>query len=301
MRLDELTIIVPVFNERSALQDVINDLSFVFPDNRILYIDDGSQDGSAEILAANEVNFISHEANFGYGRALKTGIRCTKTKFVAFFDADGQHNAQDLLLMTEEPNYFDMVVGSRGSESYFVPNRVLGKKVLSIIANHLCNRKIPDLNSGLRIVKTSKIKKLLGIMPDGFSFSTTSTIALHQLQLTIAYLPITTAPRVGQSSVRIFSDGFSTLTLILRLVMLFKPLKIFVPISLSFVALTIISLASNWIYAGGNISEATIFFALASIIIFMMGLISDQIVTVRQLLAFQDDDSSGFVIAENQR
>ena len=287
---DELTVIIPVFNESSALNSVINDLDQHFSNERLLFINDGSNDDSQLILENSKKNFIQHEANLGYGASLKTGVLSTTTKYVAFFDADGQHRAADLVTMFEHLNGNSMIVGARGVDSHQVRSRILGKKVLSATAEFLCKRKIPDLNSGLRILETNTIKPMLSIMPDGFSFSTTSTIAFHQLSFGVKYHPIVVNARTGTSTVIIFSDGLSTLALIFRLIMLFEPLRIFLPLSGFFLILTAISFSLNLVEAGGNVSEPTIFFALATILIFLLGLISDQIVSVRkfQVSAYRD-------------
>jgi len=177
--MSEITIIIPAYNESEGIRNTLDELiPFAKKNNwKIIVINDGSSDNSQQILKQVEyITVISHPYNKGYGAALKTGIINSDTEYIAMFDADGQHNPKDLEKLSKSIQNFDMVVGSRGKDSYQDIWRKPGKKVLSIVANFLAERKIPDINSGLRIVRRNVIIKLLHLFPNGFSFSTTSTI-----------------------------------------------------------------------------------------------------------------------------
>ena len=233
--MENLTIIIPCYNEEKGIKETIEQL-LPFIQNisgQIMIIDDGSSDKTPEILLTfgEKIQVITHPVNCGYGASLKTGILNANTKHIAFFDADGQHRPEDLEGMYKGISDYDMLVGSRGKNSHQDWMRKPGKWILSKVANYLTNRKIPDLNSGLRVIKREKIVNLLHLFPDGFSFSTTSTIAFMYLSFKVEYYPIQVKRRIGNSTVKQIKHGSSTLLLILRLIVLFNPLKVFLPVS----------------------------------------------------------------------
>ena len=227
-----LTIIIPVYNEEKAVGTTIERLKLaVQPYNwNIVAVNDGSKDNSLSVLESiSGITVINHKVNKGYGAALKTGIMAATTDYVSFYDSDGQHEPQDLINLGLHIGDADMIVGDRGKKFYSTTVRAPGKWVLRKVADSLAGTKIPDLNSGLRVVKTDKIKDVLSLCPNGFSFSTTSTLAFFNLGYLTEYYPIDVQTRVGKSSVKIFSHGFQTIMLMVRLIALFNPLKIFIP------------------------------------------------------------------------
>ena len=278
----DLTIILPCFNEEAAIGPVLDDLTSSVPGATICVVDDGSTDSTVAIVKSKQVLLVRHERNMGYGAALKTGIRRASSEYVGFFDADGQHSASDFVRLATEMAHMDLVVGSRQEGSHKPLLRQPGKWVLKVVAEKLCGRRIPDLNSGMRIMRRDLISKYLSIMPNGFSFSTTSTIAFHRDGYLVSYVPITAKKRVGDSTVNIVSDGLRTLLLIVKVIALFSPLRIFLPVAVVQFLLAIASFVSNWTVQGGNLSDGTILFSLSSLITFLMGLMAEQLSNIRR-------------------
>lgn len=291
--INDLTVIIPVFNEEEIIENTIQNLLPVCKNLgwKILVINDGSSDQTLSILKRYEekkdIKVITHPYNKGYGSSLKTGIILADTGLIAFYDADGQHRPGDLVKMYEAFGNYDMLVGERGKDSHQEWVRKPGKWILSKTANFLTSRKIPDLNSGLRIVRKNIIKNMLCLFPDGFSFSTTSTIAFFSFGYNVGYYPIKINKRTGKSTVKHIKDGSNTLLLILRLIVLFNPLKVFIPISFSFITIGLIYelLAGIILHPNPPKFIAGAFFILISgILIFFFGLMVDQISELRKNL-----------------
>lgn len=283
-----VSILIPCYNEEKGIKDTIDRLQVCAVKNKwdIIVIDDGSTDGTAEILGKIKgIRVVSHPYNKGYGAALKTGIMNAETPLVVFYDGDGQHNPVDVENLLRNFNNFDMLVGERGKGSHRDWLRAPGKWLLTKIANILTERKIPDLNSGLRVIKREIISKYLHLMPDGFSFSTTSTIAFMNLGYNVGYFPITVNKRTGKSSVKQLKHGSGVIILILRLIALFNPLKIFLPVSLFlFLVGTIYEIIFGIILFPGTMRliPGALFLLVSSIIIFLFGLLVDQISELRK-------------------
>ena len=284
-----LTIIIPAFNEEKAIRSTLAELLPFAKRNRwkIILINDGSTDETeAEARISEEILIINHPYNKGYGASIKTGIQFAQTDYIALYDADGQHRPDDLLALFDRIDGIDMIVGERGRDSHRNWIRQPGKWVLEKTANFLTGRKIPDLNSGLRIIKREVIVRLLHLFPDGFSFSTTSTIAFMNLGFFVVYFPIKVNKRIGKSSVKQLKHGSHTMLLILRLIVLFNPLKVFIPVSLS---LLFLGLVYEIIYGviliqGIKILPAALLAFISGILIFFFGLVVDQISEMRKHL-----------------
>lgn len=282
-----LTIIIPAFNEESALDKTLEELKLFALKNKwtVIVINDGSLDNTFGIASKFDyVYTITHKINRGYGASLKTGILKAETDLIAFFDADGQHKPDDLENIWNKFDDHDMIVGERSKNSYKTANRTIGKWILSKTANFLSGRKIPDLNSGLRIVRREIILKYLNLFPDGFSFSTTSTIAFLSDKRLVEYLPITTNKRTGKSSVSQIRDGFGTIMLMLRLITLFNPLKVFIPTSLFLITVSIVyEIAWGYILSPHlKLLPGALLTFLSGVIIFFFALIMDQISQLRR-------------------
>ena len=287
--MKELTIIIPAFNEEAAIENTINGL-LQFPytkDWDIIVVNDGSTDNTKSILHKfPTIKIINHPYNKGYGASLKAGIKNSNTNLVCFFDADGQHNPSDIKSILDNFGGYDLLVGERNKDSYNEWIRKPGKWFLAKVANFLTGRKIPDLNSGLRIMKREIITGLLHLFPDGFSFSTTSTIAFMNLGYNVGYSPITTKKRIGKSTVKQIKHGSNVLLLILRLIILFNPLKVFIPVSFSFITLGLIYEIYQGIILLGfekaRLIPGAFFLIITGILIFFFGLVVDQISEMRK-------------------
>jgi len=277
----EITIIIPAYNEEEGIADVITRLKKLPEKYGILVVDDGSTDDTYKIARAAGVKVIRHPYNKGYGAALKTGIRNVKADVVLLMDADGQHHPGDIKKLTQHIGEYDMVVGARTKKSKVSLLRRPGKRILSITANYLAGMKIPDLNSGFRALKKNVAMEYLHILPNTFSFSTTITLALINAGFSVKYVPIEAPKRIGTSKIKPFRDGFNFIMLIIRTVVLFNPLKVFLPISA-------ILFGVGFFYLGYelalhlNVPDSAVFLIVSSILIFFFGILADQISSMRR-------------------
>lgn len=282
---DDLSICIPIYNEEDAIEKVLENLLKVFNGSEIIAVDDGSEDKTSEILNKfNNIKIFHHHRNKGYGAAIKTAIRNSTRKFVAWYDSDGQHNVEDLkkLMLTIKNEDVDCVIGVRGKESYKEKNRIFGKKILNVIAEIITRTKIPDLNSGLRIFRKSVIRKYLHILPDSFSASTTSTIVMIERGYRLKYEKIITKKRVGKSSVKIFKDGFKTIKLLINLLILFKAFNFFtflaffqiVPALIYGIYISIVNRLGFPIFAS--------IFIISGVFTFFLGILAEQITALRK-------------------
>lgn len=282
--LRNFTVVIPVYNEESAIEKTLRDLAAHVPEFTIVVVNDGSTDGTAKALASIPgITVVRHKKNKGYGAALKTGIRSAATDYVMTYDSDGQHRPEDAVAIAQfiKERDLDLAVGARGSDSYQVPIRRPGKWLLTKVANHLARTKIPDLNSGLRAFRRSAILRYLHIMPDGFSFSTTSTLAMFNGGYMVEYHPINVTKRIGKSTVRL-QDGLDTLMLIIRIMVLFQPLRFFTPISIVFITLGgTKGFLWDWVYRSGGVTTSSLLVFLTGVLIFCLGVLSDQISSLR--------------------
>ena len=277
-----VAIVIPAFDEEAAIEGVVGSLKERFADAEIIVVNDGSTDRTEEIARNAGALVINHQMRLGYGSALTTGVRNTTREYVLFFDGDGQHSTDDAGRLIDECEGYDMVVGARAAGSHAPFLRRPGKLVLKWFANFLAGVRIPDLNSGLRIFRRETLTRYLHLMPSGFSFSTTSTFAILKSKRRFKFVPITTVKRQGKSTVRQWRHGPKTLMLILRLTVLFSPLKAFLPISVILFALGIGSLLIDVTLGGGGVGDTTALLAISSLIVFMFGLLCDQVSAMRR-------------------
>ncbi|MBN1119239.1 MAG: glycosyltransferase family 2 protein [Bacteroidales bacterium] len=281
--MHKLTIIIPAFNEEEGIGETLDRLIPVAKANNfdIVVINDGSTDNTKNIVEGKDVRLINHPLNKGYGASLKTGIKAVTTEYIALYDADGQHNPEDLINLWQNIRERDMLVGMRGKDSHQDWMRKPGKWILKKTADFLTGIKIPDLNSGLRIIKRECVINRLHLFSDSFSFSTTSTVALMNLGYFVDYYPIKVNKRIGKSTVKQLKHGTSTLMLILRLVVLFNPLKVFIPVSLTLL-LGGLAFGTYGYIVFERFSNSAILLTLTGLLFFFMGLISDQISTLNK-------------------
>ncbi|MCD4664188.1 MAG: glycosyltransferase family 2 protein [Bacteroidales bacterium] len=275
----KISIIVPAYNEENAirfgLEKFIN-LNF-HTKYEIIYICDGSSDKTAEIIKEFPVKLYKHNVNKGYGAALKTGIRKATGDKVIILDSDGQHDPKYIDQLIGMLNDFDMVIGERDADSFQVKNRQGGKKLIRKVGEYMVEQKLPDYNSGFRGFNREIIKGMLHLMPNGFSFSTTSTLAFLKEGFTIGTFPIKVEERVGRkSNVKFAKDGTKTMLLIFRIIMLFNPLKIFFPASVIFTVFGLGFGTYGYILTS-RFSNSAILLTTLGMFLFFIGLIADQI------------------------
>jgi glycosyltransferase involved in cell wall biosynthesis len=283
MQPSDVTIVIPALNEEAGIGDVVTSIRAELPEVELLVVDDGSTDDTARIATEAGARVIHHIQNRGYGASLRTGTLASTRDWVLFCDSDGQHTIEDVARIVAACDDCDMVVGARGKESHAPLLRRPGKFVLRNFANFLAGEKIPDLNSGLRIVKREVLLRYLHLMPQGFSFSTTSTFAILKTNRVIKWVPITVSKRLGVSTVRQWKHGPQTLMLILRLTVLFEPLKVFLSVSGLLMLLTLVMFTWDMIHSHGrSVGNATVALSMSSLIIFMFGLLCDQVSAIRR-------------------
>lgn len=282
----DLTILIPAFNEEEGLGPTLSSLLSHerLAGARIIVIDDGSNDRTAEVAAGYPgVDVARHKSNQGYGAGIKTGTRRATTPFVAWFDADGQHRADDLADMYEQAvtGQYDAVFGARTAGSDVVKSRVPGKLVLKQIARFVVSQPIPDINCGLRVFRRELLTGYLPLLPDGFSASTTSTLLFIKRRRHFAFRPVTTGARTGTSTVKQVRDGMRTIHLMIRILFLFSAFKTFSLTAALFFAPGAIYGVATALLVGQGIPVLAALLMLAGIIIFCFGIVSDQISALR--------------------
>jgi glycosyltransferase involved in cell wall biosynthesis len=276
-----LTIIIPAYNEGSSIGAVLAALHEHVPQviDEVIVVNDASTDNTAAVAQATGARVIQHRTNRGYGGSLKTGIRAAKTDYVLIMDSDGQHRVEDALALWQQRDTADMVVGQRTALLHSPLWRMPGKWVLGRLANYIVQRSIPDLNSGLRLMRRTDVLRYMHLCPNGFSFTTTLTIAFFTQGFTVAYVPIQIQKRVGKSTVSV-STGFQTLMLILRLAALFAPLRVFIPMSI-LSGLVGIGWGVPFALSGRGVSVGAMLAIVTAILLFALGIICDQISQLR--------------------
>jgi glycosyltransferase involved in cell wall biosynthesis len=277
-----LTIIVPAFNEERGIAGVIDwirssldasDLSY-----EILVVDDGSADRTAELARQSGARVIQHPGNRGYGEALKTGIRHAEHEWIAIIDADGSYPADQIPELARHLAVNDMVVGARTKAGAAIPLiRRPAKMFLNWLASYLTDSKIPDLNSGLRLFRRGLALEFLHILPSGFSFTTTITMAALNNGYAVQYVPIDYLPRTGSSKIRPIRDTLNFLMLILRMTLLFRPLKIFIPLSIIFFLGGLGFFAAGELLYNRLYTNAILFMCELATMALMLGMLADLI------------------------
>jgi glycosyltransferase involved in cell wall biosynthesis len=286
-----VTIVIPAHNEEGAIGDVIAKLRAQKLPNvvEIVVVDDGSTDRTAEMAEAAakqgsgaNVRVVRHPGNKGYGAALKTGVRATESEYVLTMDADGQHRLDDVLKLCNAvavENPPDCVIGHRTKVLHSALWRMPGKWLLVAMAQFLTQKKIPDLNSGLRIVRRDVLLKYIHLCPSGFSFSTTITVALLSRGYVVAFEPILVERRIGKSTVSM-KTGFQAILLLFRLIALFNPLRIFLPTAMLSILFGIVW-TIPYLVDGQGVTIASMLAILTGVLLFALGLICDQVAQLR--------------------
>jgi len=275
-----LSIIIPAKNESGAIASVVATAREHYPDAEIIVVDDGSSDETASVAAAAGATVVSHMESLGNGAAVKSGARAASGEILAFMDGDGQHTAAELapLLKRVEDGY-EMAIGARDTGSHASVGRLFANGLYNGIASMMSGRKIPDLTSGFRVARASKFKQFLYLLPNGFSYPTTITMAFLRSGYAIAFEPISAAKRVGKSHIRPIRDGLRFLVIIFKIATLYSPLKVFLPASGLFFMTGLGYYAYTYITSGRFTNMSMLLFS-AAVIVFLIGLISEQITSL---------------------
>jgi glycosyltransferase involved in cell wall biosynthesis len=285
----DLTIVIPAYNEAGGIGAVLDDVRAIVPDAELLVVDDCSTDGTGQIAAAAGARVIRHRANRGYGGSLKAGVRAARGDVVVLMDADGQHQARYIPELVESLQDHDFAVGERTNALRTAGARLPGKIVLGWVVNLLAGTRIVDINCGFRAARRVELARILPLLPDGFSFSTTSTLVYLKLGRSVDFVPMETRRRVGSSTVHPLRDGYRTIMLIVRLMALLNPLQVFLPIAMGLVGLGVVYGVFKAIAKGEGIPVAALLAITTGLISFLLGVVCDQISALR-LERYADED-----------
>ena len=275
-----VSVIVPAMDESDAIADVVAGLRAAAPWHEVIVIDDGSSDETASRAERAGARVIRHPYNKGNGAAVKTGIRNASGAFVLIVDADGQHQPSDALRVADRLGDFDLVVGARSAATQATIARRAGNALLNHLASYLAGRPIPDLTSGLRGARRECLCEFLHLLPNGFSTPTTTTLAFIRAGYNVAFEPVEARPRVGHSKLRVARDGAKFFLILLKVITIFSPLRVFVPLSaLAFIVGAIYGLVN--FAAAGRIPNGAVVLLLFAVMVFLVGLVSEQISSLR--------------------
>ncbi len=274
-----VSVIIPAFNEEEGIEKVLAQLKSLnlAEKSEIIVVDDGSTDQTFRMASVNGVKVIRHEQNMGYGAALKAGIRHAKNEIIVISDADGSYPIKDIPIFLVDMEHADMVVGARvGKKAHISFYRKPAKWFINKLANHLSGIKIPDLNSGLRAMRKEKVERFFSILPERFSFTTTITLAFLTNGYSVKYIPIEYYKRKGKSKIHPIKDTLNFIQLIIRTIMYFNPLKIFLPLSFTFFIASATVLIVSWL-SGRVMDVTTTILFVAGIQMLAIGMIADLI------------------------
>lgn len=276
-----VTVVIPAYEEGAAVGAVVQSLRSAATWREILVVDDGSADETALVAATAGARVITHPYNKGNGAAVKTGIRSAAGEYVLIVDADGQHAAADAVRLVGFLGEYDLVVGTRtGSTHQASTARHIGNNVLNWVAGYLTGREIPDLTSGLRAARTSGLREFLHLLPNGFSTPTTTTLSFVKAGYSVHFEPITVGARLGTSKIKLARDGTRFFLILLKVITIFSPLRIFLPIAAASVALGFAYAAWTAIRYS-HITNSSVLLIVLGVVIFLVGLVSEQISTMR--------------------
>jgi len=273
----QVSAVLPAKNESAAIGQTIAGIRARLPQAEVIVVNDGSTDDTAQVAEAAGVRVVTHPYSKGNGAAIKTGARAATGDVIVFMDADGQHDPADITrLLARLERGHDMVVGARQQGSQASVGRGLANGLYNRMASYMTGHKVEDLTSGFRAVRADKFREFLYLLPNGFSYPTTCTMAFFRAGYSVAYEPIHAARRIGKSHIRLLRDGARFFLIIFKIGTLFSPLKLFAP-----VALAMFLLATGWYgwtwWHQGRFTNMSALLYTGCVITFMMGLISEQI------------------------
>lgn len=273
----KVSIVLPAKNESGAIGQTVARIQQLRLAYEIIVVNDGSTDSTKEIAEQAGAKVVSHPYSKGNGAAIKTGARTAIGDIIIFMDADGQHDPQDISRLIEKIEQgYDLVVGARQKGSQASVGRGIANGLYNNLATYMTEHKVEDLTSGFRAVRAEKFREFLYLLPNGFSYPTTSTMAFFRAGYSVAYVPIHAAQRIGKSHINPVKDGIRFFLIIFKIATLFSPLKMFLPI-----AVVLFLMATSWygytLYEFHRFTNMSALLYTGSVMIFLMGLISEQI------------------------
>ena len=276
----KISIIIPVFNEVDSIHNIVSDLRARYPAYEIIVINDGSTDNTAAEAQKAGAKVFSHPYNIGNGAAIKSGIRVATGDILVFMDGDGQHNSENIAELLKYLPEYDMVVGSRANADQASLGRALGNTIYNRFASYVAKFPIKDLTSGFRAVKSNVARNFLYLLPNTYSYPTTITLGILRSGLSVKYVPIRILKRkAGTSNIRL-ADGVRFFMIIIRICTLFSPMRIFLPVSVAMFLMGLLNYLYTYVMQN-RFTNMSVFMFVASLLIFMMSLISEQICQMR--------------------
>lgn len=273
----KLSIIIPAKNEAASIGEVVSAARALYPRAEILVVDDGSDDDTAGQAEQSGATVIRHPISLGNGAAVKNGARAATGDTLVLMDGDGQHQPKDIgALLDKLDEGFDMAIGARDSSSHAGVHRLAANGLYNVFASMISGHRIPDLTSGFRAVRADYFKRFLYLLPNGFSYPTTITMAFLRSGFPVTFVPIMALKRSGKSHIRPIRDGLRFLAIIFKIATLYAPLKVFLPISGLFFASGIGYYAYTY-FTMGRFTNMSMLVLSAAVIVFLIGLISEQI------------------------
>ena len=279
--MEKISFVIPALNEGESIGTVVRQLVDEFPDAEILVVNDGSDDNTKDEAIKAGALVYSHPYRMGNGASVKDGIRYCSGEIIVMMDADGQHKPDDAKRLLQQIEKYNMVVGARTKKSDTVWYRDIANIVYNRLASFMTDFKVEDLTSGFRVFRKSEVSKYLYLFPNGFSYPTTVTMAYLRNGRSVHYVPIETEFRVGKSKIKLVKDGTKFLLIIMRIATLYSPLKIFMPASIAFFSLGMFWYLYSYFICNAGFPKMSLLLFMTSVIIFMQGLLSEQICQMR--------------------
>jgi glycosyltransferase involved in cell wall biosynthesis len=277
----QTSIIIPVYNEGENLGKLLEKINALALSNaEVVVVDDGSTDDSAHLALQAGATVVRHPYNVGNGAAIKSGIRAARGRLLVFMDGDGQHQPEDIPKLLREAEDYHMVVGARSKGSKLRVHRNVANSVYNFLASYVTQFPVKDLTSGFRVLERLDALRFIDLLPNTFSYPTTLTLAFLRSGLTVKYVPIQTLYRSGQSKISLVTDGIRFLLIITKIATMFSPLRVFLPVSFFFFSVGL----ANYFYtylSQGRLTNMSVFMWTTAVIIFMLGLVSEQIAALR--------------------
>jgi glycosyltransferase involved in cell wall biosynthesis len=277
---ETVSVVIPAMNEAGAIASVVRGLTDAATWHEIIVVDDGSADGTGDQASAAGARVIRHPYNKGNGAAVKTGIRAATGEYLLIIDADGQHQPADAVRLVSKLGEYDLVVGARSSATQATLARRIGNAALNGLASYLTEHAIPDLTSGFRAARLVCLREFITLLPNGFSTPTTTTLCFLRAGYNVAFEPIEARTRVGTSKIRLSRDGPKFLLIMLRVMTIFSPLRVFLPIAGISFALGV-SYAVWTVATRSDVTDSSVLLIVLAVLIVLVGLVSEQVSALR--------------------